>query len=116
MADEEHRASGGEPADGGGDLGLGGPVQRGRRFVEQQQRTVGEEVVVSADIFTDERTGHSYYRADVAIDDHVLAELDGRRLVPGMPVEAFIATEDRTTLGYIVKPMADYFNRAFRER
>ena len=33
-----------------------------------------------------------------------------------MPVEAFIATGDRTALGYFVKPLADYFNRAFRER
>ena len=71
---------------------------------------------VSADIFRDERTGHSYYRADIALDDHVLAELDGRRLVPGMPVEAFIGTEERSAFSYFVKPMADYFNRAFRER
>jgi HlyD family secretion protein len=33
-----------------------------------------------------------------------------------MPVEAFIATGERTPLGYFVKPMADYFTRAFRER
>jgi HlyD family secretion protein len=71
---------------------------------------------VSADIFTDERTGQRYYRADIAVDEIMLAELDGRRLVPGMPVESFIATDQRTALGYFVKPMADYFNRAFRER
>ena len=76
----------------------------------------GEVTKVSADIFTDQRTGHAYYRADIALDDHVLAELEGRRLVPGMPVEAFIATSDRTALGYFVKPLADFFNRAFRER
>ena len=71
---------------------------------------------VSADIFIDEHTGAPYYRADVAIDDEVLAELEGRRLVPGMPVEAFISTEDRSALSYFVKPMEDYFTRAFRER
>jgi HlyD family secretion protein len=76
----------------------------------------GKVTKVSADIFTDERTGQSFYRADIALDETVLAELEGRRLVPGMPVEAFIATGDRTALGYFVKPMADYFNRAFRER
>lgn len=76
----------------------------------------GTVTKVSADIFRDERTGHSYYRADIALDSNVLAELEGRRLVPGMPVEAFIATHDRSPLGYFVKPMADYFNRAFRER
>jgi HlyD family secretion protein len=77
---------------------------------------LGKVTRVSADIFTDERTGHRYYRADVALDATVLAELEGRRLVPGMPVETFIATDDRTALGYFVKPMTDYFNRAFRER
>jgi HlyD family secretion protein len=76
----------------------------------------GTVTKVSADIFRDERTGQSYYRADIALDEHVLAELEGRRLVPGMPVEAFIATHDRSPLGYFVKPMADFFNRAFRER
>ncbi|MBB5224438.1 HlyD family secretion protein [Amaricoccus macauensis] len=76
----------------------------------------GKVSKVSADIFTDERTGHAYYRADVALDDTILAELEGRRLVPGMPVEAFISTEDRSALSYFVKPMADYFTRAFRER
>jgi HlyD family secretion protein len=76
----------------------------------------GKVTKVSADVFTDERTGHVYYRADIALDETILAELDGKRLVPGMPVEAFIATGERTPLGYFVKPMADYLTRAFRER
>jgi HlyD family secretion protein len=71
---------------------------------------------VSADIFTDEHTGMAFYRADIALDETVLAELEGRRLLPGMPVEAFIGTEDRSALSYFVKPMEDYFTRAFRER
>jgi HlyD family secretion protein len=71
---------------------------------------------VSADIFTDQHTGHTYYRADIALDDTVLAELAGRRLVPGMPVEAFIATEERSALSYFTKPMTDYFSRSLRER
>ena len=44
------------------------------------------------------------------------SELECRRLVPCMPVDAFIATGDRTALDYLVKPLSDYFNRAFRER
>ncbi len=32
-----------------------------------------------------------------------------------MPVEAFIRTQDRSPLAYLVKPLADYFNKAFRE-
>jgi len=32
-----------------------------------------------------------------------------------MPVEAFIRTEDRSPLAYLVKPLTDYFAKAFRE-
>ncbi len=90
------------------------------RFSAFDSRTTpvvaGKVSKVSADIFTDQRTGHAYYRADIALDDTVLAELQGRRLVPGMPVEAFVATEDRSALSYFAKPLTDYFSRAFRER
>ncbi|MFT5001487.1 MAG: HlyD family secretion protein, partial [Planctomycetota bacterium] len=34
---------------------------------------------------------------------------------PGMPVESFIRTQDRTPLNYLLKPLADYFNKSFRE-
>jgi multidrug efflux pump subunit AcrA (membrane-fusion protein) len=40
---------------------------------------------------------------------------EGTTLIPGMPVEAFIRTGDRTTLDYLVKPLADYFSTALRE-
>jgi HlyD family secretion protein len=33
-----------------------------------------------------------------------------------MPVEAFVATDERTALSYLVKPVTDQFARAFRER
>jgi len=36
--------------------------------------------------------------------------------VPGMPVEAFIKTADRKVLTYLMKPLSDQINRAFRER
>jgi len=36
-------------------------------------------------------------------------------LIPGMPVEVFLRTADRTPLAYLVKPLSDYFTRAFRE-
>jgi HlyD family secretion protein len=50
------------------------------------------------------------------LKDGELARLpEGAVLVPGMPVEAYIQTVDRTPLEYLVKPVADYFNRAFRE-
>ena len=38
------------------------------------------------------------------------------RLVPGMPVEAFVQTGDRTVMSYLVKPLLDQLTRAFREK
>ncbi len=40
---------------------------------------------------------------------------NGLKLVPGMPVEAFIQTERRSMLSFITKPLADQLKRAFRE-
>ena len=42
--------------------------------------------------------------------------LNGLKLVPGMPVEAFIQTEERTMLFYLLKPLTDQARRAFREK
>ena len=44
-----------------------------------------------------------------------VARLGDVKLVPGMPVEAFVKTGDRTVMSYLMKPLADQINRAFRE-
>jgi HlyD family secretion protein len=44
-----------------------------------------------------------------------VARLGNVRLVPGMPVEAFVKTGDRTVMSYLMKPLSDQVNRAFRE-
>jgi HlyD family secretion protein len=44
-----------------------------------------------------------------------IARLGDVRLVPGMPVEAFVKTGDRTVMSYLMKPLSDQINRAFRE-
>ncbi|MDG1181390.1 MAG: HlyD family type I secretion periplasmic adaptor subunit [Tateyamaria sp.] len=90
------------------------------RFSALDQRTtpelVGKVVLVSADAFEDESLGASYYRAEIVLNPGELDKLaEGQVLIPGMPVEAFIKTADRSPLAYLIKPMADYFNRAFRE-
>jgi multidrug efflux pump subunit AcrA (membrane-fusion protein) len=48
-------------------------------------------------------------------DNDELSKLEGQQLVPGMPVEAFIKTQERSPLSYLMKPLMDYFNKAFRE-
>jgi HlyD family secretion protein len=75
----------------------------------------GHVVSVSADAYLDEKLGHHYYEAEIALDEGQQERLDHVTLLPGMPVEAFIRTTDRSALSYFVKPMSDYFTRAFRE-
>jgi HlyD family secretion protein len=76
----------------------------------------GKVVQISADAFEDETTGQSYYRAEITLNPGEISKLpEGTVLIPGMPVEAYIKTGDRTPLAYLVKPLADYFTRAFRE-
>ncbi len=75
----------------------------------------GSIVRVSPDAFTDEATGQTYYQAEVLPNEGELDKLQGQVMLPGMPVEAYLRTEDRSPLAYLVKPLTDYFNRAFRE-
>jgi len=75
----------------------------------------GEVLRVSADALQDEATRETYYEAVILPDMSVLADLPGVELVPGMPVEAFLRTRDRTPLSYLLHPVTVYFERAFRE-
>jgi HlyD family secretion protein len=75
----------------------------------------GRVTLVSADTLTDERDGSTYYRIEIAISAKDLDKRGSARIVPGMPVEAFIRTADRTPLSYLLKPFTDYFRTAFRE-
>lgn len=70
---------------------------------------------ISADALVDEATRSPYYRAEVSIPPEQLDKLGDLALVPGMPVEVYIQTGDRSPMAYLMKPLADYFNRAFRE-
>ncbi len=90
------------------------------RLSALDQRTTpelyGRVVQISADAFTDDVTGQSYYRAEIVLNPGEIEKLaEGTVLIPGMPVEAYIRTGDRTPLTYLVKPLSDYFARAFRE-
>jgi len=90
------------------------------RFTAFNQRTTPEVKGVvtrlSPDATRDKDTGQFYYTARITPDSGELARLTGQKLVPGMPVDAFIETSTRTALSYLTKPLADQFERAFRER
>ena len=74
----------------------------------------GKVVRVAADTQIDEVTGLSYYEAIMLPDAAALDELENVELLPGMPVQAFLKTEERTPLSYLTQPLTVYFQRAFR--
>ena len=76
----------------------------------------GVVIRVSPDVTTDQRTGQSYYTIRVSMPPDEVARLGEVKLIPGMPVEAFVQTGDRTMLAYLIKPLRDQLMRAFRER
>jgi HlyD family secretion protein len=63
----------------------------------------------------DETTGETYYLTRLRIPEAELAKLENLKLVPGMPVETFIDTGERTALSYLLKPFADGLARALRD-
>ena len=70
---------------------------------------------ISADLTEDERTGERYYTVRVDVSEGEIARLGDLQIVPGMPVEAFIRTRDRTVLSYLFKPLSDQIMRTFRD-
>ena len=71
---------------------------------------------IAADTSTDQRTGQSYYLVRIAMPAQELKRLGDVKLTPGMPVEAFIETGERTMMSYLIKPLHDQLMRAFREK
>jgi HlyD family secretion protein len=90
------------------------------RFVAFNQRTTpeiqGEVSRISADVVLDTRTGASYYVLRIALHEDQLARLEGLKLIPGMPVEVFVATAPRTAMSYLARPFIDQISRAFRDK
>jgi HlyD family secretion protein len=90
------------------------------RFAAFNQRTTpeitGDVNFISADLDHDQRTGVSYYTVRITLLPKEVARLEGAKLVPGMPVDAFIQTGGRTALAYLLKPLRDQARRAFKEK
>ena len=89
------------------------------RFTAFNQRLTpeitGQVTDVSADVFQDEVTGLNFYRVELIPLASEFVKLEDQELLPGMPVEAYLKTADRTPLSYLTKPVTDYFERALRE-
>jgi len=78
-------------------------------------RVNGKVTLVSADRLLDEKTGQPYYRLRVQVDDDGLRQLQGQQIRPGMPVEAFVRTGERSLLNYLFKPLTDRTHMALVE-
>ena len=75
----------------------------------------GHLVTISADAMSDQASKQSYYRAEIELDKGELAKLKGQTVIPGMPVQAYISTGNRSPMAYLLKPFMDYFHMAMRE-
>ena len=90
------------------------------RFSAFNQRTTpelkGVVIRLSADVSEDQKSGVRYYTVRISVPLSEMERLEGLRLVPGMPVEAFVQTSPRTVMSYLVRPLHDQLARAFREK
>jgi HlyD family type I secretion membrane fusion protein len=93
------------------------------RFVSVHNRTLplfsGTVRTVSADSFTDEKSGRSFFRAEIVVPAKELARvrsvLGNGELRPGLPVDAVLAVRKRTALQYLMEPLTGALWRAGHE-
>jgi len=75
----------------------------------------GSVAGISPTSVTEETTGETYFRVDLDLPEEEIGKLGPVELIPGMPVEAFLQTNERSVLQYLTKPLTDQLDRAFRE-
>ncbi len=77
----------------------------------------GKIETVSPDLVIEQQSGRRYFTANVRIDPDEQIRLNKTiKLMPGMPVEAFVTTGDRSVLSYILHPLVEELQLAFREQ
>lgn len=74
----------------------------------------GSVFYLSADRLVDAK-GQPYFTARLHISENLPAPITAAQIFPGMPVEAFISTDSRTFVEYLLQPLMDSFSHAFRE-
>jgi len=74
-----------------------------------------EVTQISADTSRIDASSPPFYSVRLMISATELAKLGDNKLKPGMPAEAFIQTAERTPFSYLVKPLLDQFQNAWRE-
>jgi HlyD family type I secretion membrane fusion protein len=88
------------------------------RFSAFNQRTTPEVAgtveTIGAAATLEQATGQTYYLSTIAITGGV-KQIAGKPIVPGMPVEVFLSTGERSAFSYLIKPFTDQMMRSFRE-
>ncbi len=89
------------------------------RLLAFKQRTTpllhGTVTYVSADSLQNPATQQQYYVAKIEVPDTEIERLGALKLQPGMQLEVMIQTGDRTAFQYLIQPIVDSVNRAWRE-
>jgi protease secretion system membrane fusion protein len=70
---------------------------------------------VSADRFVDERTGQPYYKVVTKVAPSAIKMVYNLKIRPGMPVDMFIKTGERTMMNYLLKPITDHLKLSLTE-
>jgi HlyD family secretion protein len=94
------------------------------RFASVHDRTLplltARVRTVSADSFTDEKSGRSFFRAEIVVPpaelERVRSAIGHGALRPGLPIEVVLSVRKRTALQYLVEPLTSNFWRALREQ
>ncbi|MCV9878229.1 HlyD family type I secretion periplasmic adaptor subunit [Brenneria izbisi] len=89
------------------------------QFVAFNQSTTpkvsGTVSLLSADRLIDEKEGSSYYSLRIQVNEQGKKTLQGMVIKPGMPVQGFIRTGERSFLNYLFKPLTDRLHLALTE-
>ena len=70
---------------------------------------------VSADRLVDEKSGQPYYMVKAKVAPEGVRMIADLQIRPGMPVDLFVKTGERTMLNYLVKPVTDHLKLAMTE-
>ena len=76
----------------------------------------GEVTRISADLNQPNADTPPFYKVRLTLAEAEEAKLGSLVLKPGMPVEAFLQTGDRSPMNYFLKPFSDQLQHAFREK
>lgn len=75
----------------------------------------GEVLFVAGDAVEDQQNNQLYYPAHVQIDKDAFKNLRHVKIEPGMPATAFIRTQQRTFMEYLLSPVTQRFRHTFKE-